>query len=69
MLTRTIILGLMLAPAAVCQDRPTPAAALKAKLASPFLKLANWTTDYDTALAAAQKRKKLIFGYFTTANY
>ena len=51
------------------QERATPEAALQAKLASPFLAKASWVTDYDAALAAAAKRKTLIFGYFTTANY
>lgn len=51
------------------RDRPSPEAALKAKLASPFLKKAPWFLDYDKARAAAKQRKLLIFGYFTTANY
>ena len=36
-----------------------------AKLASEFLKKADWHTDYSKALAAAKKSKKLIFAYFT----
>ena len=35
------------------------------KLDSEFLKKAKWQTDYDKALAAAKKSKKLIFAYFT----
>ena len=68
MMMRTVSLCLLAATTAA-QDRPTPAAALQAKLASPFLTKASWFTDYQAALAAAEKRKTLIFGYFTTANY
>jgi hypothetical protein len=35
------------------------------KLASDFLKKANWITDYDKARAEAKKSKKVIFAYFT----
>ena len=35
------------------------------KLASPFLKKADWTTDYDRALARAREEKKVIFAYLT----
>jgi hypothetical protein len=35
------------------------------KLASPFLKSAQWTTSYDEALAASKASGKLILGYFT----
>lgn len=57
------------APVLAQRDRPSPEAALKAKLASPFLKKAPWILDWDEAKAAAKKREQLIFGYFTTANY
>ena len=50
-------------------QRPTPAAALEQKLASPFLRHADWTTDYDAALRTAVAEKKLILSYFTTAYY
>ena len=36
-----------------------------AKLAEPFLKNAEWVTDYDQALKTAAESKKLIFAYFT----
>ncbi len=51
------------------QERPSPAVALQQKLASPFLRHADWTTDYDAALRTATAEKKLILGYFTTAYY
>lgn len=51
------------------QERPSPAVAMQQKLASPFLRHADWTTDYDAALRTAVAEKKLILGYFTTANY
>jgi hypothetical protein len=35
------------------------------KLAKPFLKNANWFTDYDKAREEAQRTGKLIFVYFT----
>ena len=35
------------------------------KLAEEFLKKADWTTDYDEALAKAKESGKLIFAYFT----
>ena len=70
MLTRTTIFSIVVAATAAAQnrpqDRPSHEAALQTKLASPFLKKAPWFTDYDAALAAAKKRKTLIFGYFTT---
>jgi len=50
-------------------ERPSPAVAMQQKLASPFLRHADWTTDYDEALRIAVAEKKLILGYFTTANY
>lgn len=46
-----------------------PAELLRAKLASPFLYHADWTTDYDEAKRIAKQRGQLIFGYFTTAGY
>ena len=51
------------------QQRPSPAVALRQKLASPFLRHADWTTDYAAALRTAAAEKKLILGYFTTAYY
>ena len=56
-------------PAQAQTPRPSPEEQLRAKLAEPFLKKANWLLDYDTALAQAKRRGKLIFGYFTTAGY
>lgn len=35
------------------------------KLASPFLKKAAWTTDYDKALEESKKTGQPIFGYFS----
>jgi hypothetical protein len=69
MRTCSITLSLIVATAASAQDRPTPEAALAAKLESPFLQLADWCTDYEAALVTAGRRETLIFGYFTTANY
>ena len=51
MLTRSVALCLAAATSVAAQERPTPEAALKAKLASPFLRKADWITDYDAALA------------------
>lgn len=42
-------------------------AALEAKLAAPFLRRAEWTTDFATARRSAAERGQLILGYFTTA--
>lgn len=50
-------------------ERPSPEEALRGKLASPFLHHADWTTDYAAALQSAASEGKLVFGYFTTANY
>jgi hypothetical protein len=36
-----------------------------AKLADPWVKNANWITDYDEAKAAAAESDKQIFAYFT----
>ena len=44
----------------------SPQEQLAAKLASPFLQAAPWTTDYDAARVAARAQHKLILGYFTT---
>lgn len=66
---RSMPLLLLLAATLPAQDRPPPEEELRTKLASPFLKKAAWITDYDAALASAKKRRKLIFGYFTTAGY
>ena len=38
---------------------------LEKKLDAPFLKNANWETDYDKARRKAKKDGKLIFAYFT----
>ncbi len=38
---------------------------LKKKLDEPFLKNADWETDYDKARRKAKKDGKLIFAYFT----
>ena len=35
------------------------------KLGKPFMKAANWTTDYDAARARCKAEGKLLFGYFT----
>ena len=35
------------------------------KLAAPFLKKADWTTDYDRALARAREENKVVFAYLT----
>ena len=35
------------------------------KLAEPWLKKANWITDYDVAREESKKTGKPIFGYFT----
>lgn len=51
------------------QEAADPAQLLRAKLASPFLELADWTTDYDVARQRAKEREQLVFGYFTTAGY
>ncbi|MGE0145576.1 MAG: hypothetical protein AB7I19_20180 [Planctomycetota bacterium] len=40
-------------------------AKLADKLAKPFVKHANWTTDYDAARARAKEEGKLVFTYFT----
>ena len=61
------LLVLTLSPALAAQDGPGPRALLEAKLASPFLSRADWTTDYDEALRRARVREQLVLGYFTTA--
>ena len=38
---------------------------LEKKLAKPFVKKAPWVLDYEAALAAAKREKKLLFAYFT----
>lgn len=38
---------------------------LEKKLASDFLKKADWITDYDAARAKAAKSGEVIFAYFT----
>lgn len=58
-----LVMALALAPSLVAQDDLV--AKRDAKLASPFLKNADWITDYDKAIAAARKTGKPIFGYFT----
>jgi hypothetical protein len=63
---RFLSILLISATGLAAQERPSPEELLKTKLASPFLKKADWITDYDKALALAKKRKTLIFGYFTT---
>ncbi len=35
------------------------------KLAKPWLKAANWITNYDEALEASRESGKPIFAYFT----
>ena len=50
-------------------QRASPEEQLRTKLDEPFLKKAKWLTDYDQALTEAKRRRKLIFGYFTTAGY
>ena len=35
------------------------------KLSQPFIKLANWTLDYDAARATAKAENKWIMAYFT----
>lgn len=37
----------------------------EAKLAEPFIKNADWITDYDQALAKAKQSGKPIFAYFS----
>lgn len=61
----------LLTPALLAQDGtpPDPAELLRIELASPFLKHAAWTTDYDEALQRAQKRGQLVFAYFTTTGH
>ncbi|MGE3854790.1 MAG: hypothetical protein AB7K09_23870 [Planctomycetota bacterium] len=61
-LTATLALAL-LAPAVVSAQSLEEKR--DAKLAEPFLKNAEWITDYDTALAKAKETGKPIFGYFT----
>lgn len=68
-----LALGLLVAPlfGQVGSERASqdPAELLRAKLASPFLHHADWTTDYDAAKRTALQRGQLVFGYFTTAGY
>ena len=37
----------------------------EAKLAEPFIKNADWVTDYDQALGKAKQTGKPIFAYFS----
>lgn len=59
------LLATTLLPLASAQDPGTLAELLEKKLASPWLKRADWFLDYDKALAAAKRDRKLIFAYFT----
>lgn len=36
-----------------------------AKLARPVFQRSDWTSDYESALAAARREDKLILAYFT----
>jgi|SoiMethySBSTD1v2_1073268.scaffolds.fasta_scaffold334648_3 hypothetical protein len=60
------LLGLPL-PAQEPESQPTPERLLEHKLASPFLKNAKWTLDWDEARAEAKRTGRLIFAYLTTA--
>lgn len=66
---RRWIASLLIVCPLAAQQRPDPAQELESKLASPFLRHAEWTTDYDVARRQAKQRGALIFGYFTTAGY
>ena len=61
----TFALAVGLALGAVLPAQGDLIAKRDAKLQSPFLKNADWITDYDKALAAAKESGKPIFGYFT----
>jgi hypothetical protein len=67
--SRIVPLLLCAAAAAQGDGAPTAAQKLADKLASPFLQVAPWTTDWDAARANAADAGRLILGYFTTANY
>ena len=57
------VLALTASVAAQTQDRLTELR--EKKLASEFLKNADWHTDFDAARVAARKSNKVIFAYFT----
>ncbi|MGH7152015.1 MAG: hypothetical protein ACREIU_15025 [Planctomycetota bacterium] len=63
----SLLLAALLAPGLPAQE--TDEAALRAgrdkKLASDFLKKADWVLDFDRARAEAKKRGKVLFAYFT----
>ncbi len=60
------LMGLALIAPLAAQDQPDPHKQLEAKLASPFLRHASWTTDFDAALRRATELDQLVLGYFTT---
>lgn len=65
MIRLVLVLPLLVAmPLAAQGDRE---GTLEAKLAAPFLRRAEWTTDFATARRRAAERGQLILGYFTTA--
>jgi hypothetical protein len=47
------------------QDQATLTAQLEEKLASEFVKLVPWFTDYDAARAESVRTGKPIFAYFS----
>lgn len=59
------ILALASTPTAFAQDQAELAAKRDKKLASEFLKLADWITDFDEARTVAAETGKPIFAYFT----
>lgn len=66
---RTVVAAVLLATCTLAQTpQPSPDELLLAKLASPFLQVAPWRTDWDAALAAAKAQQRLVFAYFTTVH-
>ncbi len=62
-----LIVATLVCSSVAAQQRLAPEVLLERKLASPFLKRADWVLGYATALDRARKRGVPIFGYFTTA--
>ncbi len=62
---KIVVAALALAAGALAAHAQSNEQKLEKKLQEPFLKKANWITDYDKAREEAKKGGKPIFAYFT----
>lgn len=67
LLPSSLLLAALLAPGLRAQepDEATLRANRDKKLASEFLKKAEWVLDFDKARAEAKKSGRIVFAYFT----